>query len=106
MTRTPTPKEPGRFMKFDPTVSTGTIIQTLVFIIGVATAYGGYREDQVKQDGRIAMVEALADKDRDSTRESLKKIEGQVADLAKSNQDIKESLAILRGRAAEPGSRK
>lgn len=105
MTRS-TIQQPGRFMKFDPTVSTGTIIQTLVFIVGVATAYGGYREDQVKQDGRIAQVEVLADKDRESTKDALKEIKTQVSDLQKSNQEIKESLAILRGRAAEPGSRK
>ncbi len=93
-------------MKFDPTINTGTIIQTLVFVISVAVAYGAYREDQTKQDGRIAQVEVLADKDRESTKDALKEIKTQVSDLQKSNQEIKESLAILRGRAAEPGSRK
>lgn len=96
----------GSLMKFDPTISTGTIIQTLVFVISVAVAYGAYREDQTKQDGRIAQVEVLADKDRESTKDALKEIKVQVSDLQKSNQEIKESLAILRGRAAEPGSRK
>lgn len=96
----------GSLMKFDPTINTGTIIQTLVFVISVAVAYGAYREDQTKQDGRIAQVEVLADKDRESTKDALKEIKVQVSDLQKSNQEIKESLAILRGRAAEPGSRK
>ncbi|MDA8521969.1 hypothetical protein [Acidovorax sp. NCPPB 4044] len=93
-------------MKFDPTINTGTIIQTLVVVASMAVAYGSYREDQTKQDGRIAQVEVLAEKDRESTREALREIKGRVDDLQKSNQDIKESLAILRGRAAEPGSRK
>lgn len=96
----------GRLMKFDPTINTGTIIQTLVVVASMAVAYGSYREDQTKQDGRIAQVEVLAEKDRESTREALREIKGRVDDLQKSNQDIKESLAILRGRAAEPGSRK
>jgi len=90
-------------MKFDPTINSGTIIQTLVFVISLAVGYGAYREDQARQDGRLTQVEVLADKDRDSTKEALKEIKTQVTDLQKSNQEIKESLAILRGRAAEPG---
>jgi len=101
-----TTKAAGRIMKFDPTINTGTIIQTLVVLASVSVAYGTYREDQTKQDGRIAQVEVLAEKDREATREALREIKGRVDDLQKSNQDIKESLAILRGRAAEPGSRK
>lgn len=96
----------GGLVKFDPTINTGTIIQTLVVLVSVAVGYGQYREDQTKQDGRIAQVETLAEKDREATREALREIKGRVDDLQKSNQDIKESLAILRGRAAEPGSRK
>ena len=101
----PTTTAPRRIMKFDPTVNTGTIIQTLVFVMSVAVAYGAYREDQTRQDGRITQVEVLADKDRDATKESLKELKSQVSDLQKSTQEIKESLAILRGRATEGGKR-
>ena len=96
----------GRIMKFDPTINTGTIIQTLVVLASVSVAYGQYREDQTKQDARIAQVEVLAEKDREATREALREIKGRVDDLQRGNQDIKEGLAILRGRTAEPGSRK
>ena len=56
----PTTTAPRRIMKFDPTVNTGTIIQTLVFVMSVAVAYGAYREDQTRQDGRITQAEYLA----------------------------------------------
>lgn len=95
-----------RLMRFDPTINTGTIVQTLVFVGSVTLAYGAYREDQTRQDGRITQVEVLAEKDREATRESLREIKGRVDDLQRSNQDIKESLAILRGHAVEPGGRK
>ncbi|WP_313075890.1 hypothetical protein [Melaminivora sp.] len=100
------PTTARRIMKFDPTVNSGTIIQTLVFVISIAVAYGAYREDQTRQDGRITQVEVLADKDRDATKESLKELKGQVSDLQKSTQEIKESLAILRGRATESGGKR
>lgn len=93
-------------MKFDPTVSTGTIIQTALLVASIAVSYGKYTEDQTRQDGRIAQVEVLAATEREATKEALREIKGQMGDLQRSNQEIKESLAVLRGRAAEPGGRK
>lgn len=106
MTRTTTPKEPRRFMKFDPTINSGTILQTLVVVASMAAGYGAYREDQTRQDGRIAQIEAAATSERDTTRGILAEIKAEQKDQAKMLGDLKEGVAILRGRAAEPGSRK
>lgn len=96
----------GRIMKFDPTINTGTIIQTLVFVGSVAVAYGAYREDQTRQDGRIAQIESTAAQERETTRAYLAEIKAEQRDQAKTLGDLKEGVAILRGRAAEPGGRK
>lgn len=106
MTRTTPNSNPRRLMKFDPTINTGTIIQTLVFVGSVALAYGAYREDQTRQDGRISQIEAAAAQERDTTRAYLAEIKAEQKDQAKMLGDLKEGVAILRGRAAEPGSRK
>ncbi|WP_046060012.1 hypothetical protein [Paracidovorax citrulli] len=99
-------KTAGGLVKFDPTINTGTIIQTLVFVGSVAVAYGAYREDQTRQDGRIAQIESTAAQERETTRAYLAEIKAEQRDQAKTLGDLKEGVAILRGRAAEPGVRK
>lgn len=92
-----------RFMKFDPTINTGTIIQIAVIIVSVALAYGTYREDQLRQDTRLAQLEKDSAADREATRAALQEIKLEQKEQAKLLGDLKEGVAILRGRAAEPG---
>ena len=102
----PVPLEGKRLMKFDPTFNTGTIVQIAVVVASAFAIYTGIRTDQVQTKADLDQVKAIAIVERAQTAQSLAKIEASVSKLQDSNQDIKESLAILRGRAAEPRSGK
>ena len=94
-------KKKGRYMKFDPTVSTGTLLQIAV-ILGAATAiYTGIVKDLALQKAEIDNVKVVAAQDRASVKESLIDLKTDIKELQKSTNDIKESLAVLRGRTAE-----
>lgn len=103
--RTPRePNEPRRYMRFNPEITMGNIIQMVILLVSLGIAYGTYREEQSKQDGRISQVEVTALRDRLDTQAALGKVESRLEKQGDQLQDIKESLAILRGRAAEgPG---
>jgi len=105
-TRAMSHNDEPRFMKFNPEINTGTIIQIVVVLASAAAIYSGIRADQVQVKADVEMVRAASLADRTQTKETLEDIKRDVRELQKSNNDIKESLAILRGRAAEPGGRK
>ncbi len=100
------PDEEHRYMRFNPEITTGNIIQIVMLAIALGAAYGTYRDDQGKQDSEIAQVKQLTSRDRDDTQKSLAEVKTRLDKQGDQLQDIKESLAILRGRAAEPGSKR
>ena len=95
-----------KYVRLDPTLNTGHILQIVVLVIGGFTAYGALKSDAAQTKAELDQVKAVAIIERAQTAQSRSKIESSVAKLQDSNQDIKESLAILRGRAAEPRSGK
>jgi hypothetical protein len=88
-------------MKFNPEITTGHILQIATIIAGVAIGYGTYREDQSRQDSRIHQIEVIAERDRTDTQKTMVEVKARLDKQGDQLQDIKESLAILRGRAAE-----
>jgi hypothetical protein len=73
-----------KYVKFDPTLNTGHVLQIAVWLVGGALAYGALKTDLVQQKAEIKQ---------------------SVQELQNSTQEIKESLAVLRGRAADVGKR-
>nr|WP_296020814.1 hypothetical protein [uncultured Acidovorax sp.] len=104
--KTTTATTAGKFMKFDPTINSGTILQIVVVAASAFGIYSGMRVDQAATKVKVEAIEAAANADRQQTKETLADLRSDLKELQKSTQDIKESLAILRGRAAEPGGRK
>lgn len=94
-------------MRFDPTFSTGTIA-TIITIIGAASGvYTGVRTDTLQNKADIDTVKAVAVVERSTTSRDLSDLKIAVKELQASTNEIKESLAILRGRAAtETGGRR
>ena len=95
-----------KIVRFDPTFNTGTIAQIVVIVASAVAIYTGMKTDQVQTKAELDAVKSATVVDRVQTKEALADIKSDIKDLQKSNNEIKESLAILRGRAAEPGSRK
>lgn len=98
--------ERKKYVKFDPTLNTGHVLQIAVWLVGGALAYGALKTDIVQQKADVEQVKAVAIIERTQTTQALTEIKASVKELQTSTQEIKESLAVLRGRNADQGGRK
>jgi len=95
-----------KYVRFDPTLNTGHVLQIAVLVIGGFMAYTAVKTEQAETRANVRQVEAQAITDRSSTKDALADLKTDIKELQKSTGEIKESLAILRGRAADTGGRK
>jgi len=91
----------SRWMKFDPTINSGTIIQIVVIIVGIVGGYSRLAATQEVQAEKTSAIIAQQSREAVATEKTLYTIQGDVKDLAKIVQAVKEDVAVLRGRAAE-----
>lgn len=88
----------GRFFRFTPEVTTGTLIQIAVIIFGGVLAYGTYTADKAKDHAEIAQIKVDADTQRAAVKESLTDLKGDVKDIQRTLVDVNQSLAVLKSR--------
>ena len=81
-------------------------IAVSILVVGGFSAYGVLKNDQFQQCADLEQVKAVALIERAQTTQALVEIKASVKELQVSTQDVKESLAILRGRAADVGTKK
>ncbi len=84
-----------RFFRFDPTVSTGTLIQIASIMVGFAIAYGTYREDQTKVKADIEAVHVSAERDRADLKSAVADVRIDMKDVKDRVSSIDRSLTIL-----------
>ncbi len=84
-----------RFLRFDPTVSSGTLIQIGSIVVMAAVAYGTYREDQTKVKADIDAVKVSAERDRADSRGAVNEIRSDVKDVKADVSQINKTLAVL-----------
>jgi len=89
-----------RFWRFDPTVSTGTLLQLGAVAIAAGAAYATYREDRANTAAAIELVKATAVRDREEMTKALMSISGDVKDLKIKLDGVGENVAVLKGQAA------
>lgn len=94
--------EKGHFVKFDPTFNTGHIVQTLVFVVAGFVAWSDVKTGQATQKLEIDHAKSA----QVQQAEAIKAIATDVRELGRSMSDVRTDIAVLRGRAAEPGSKK
>lgn len=95
-----------RFMRFNPEINTGTIIQIGTIVVVAVYGVGAFN---ARLDAQAALIETnrLTAATANSTAvESLKELKTDMREVQKSMNDIKESVAILRGRAADTADRR
>jgi hypothetical protein len=86
---------PKRFFRFDPTVSSGTMIQIGSIVVMAAVAYGTYREDQTKTKAEIDAVKVSAERDRTDSRGAITQISSDMKDVKADVSQINKTLAVL-----------
>jgi hypothetical protein len=85
-----------RLFRFDPTVSTGILLNILGMLITLSVAYSNYREDRTAMLKDIEAVKSTAQRDRDDLKSA-------VADLKIDIRDMKSDLREL-SRSVENGN--
>lgn len=111
MTRTrPAPLENEiegkRLMKFDPTINTGTILQTGVIALSAVALFFGLKAENAQNKAELEQVKAVAAVERAQTAQALAEIKAEMKEQGKTLGDLKEGIAILRGRAADTGAKR
>lgn len=94
-----------RFLRFDPTVSSGTLLQIMVLAGGAVLAYGAYREDRATTSAAIELVKATQLRDREDVTKALTSISGDVKDLKTKLDGVGENVAVLKGQTSMPAQR-
>lgn len=111
MTRTkPAPlegePEGKRLMKFDPTINSGTILQTVVIALSGVALFFGLKAENAATKADLEQTKAVAVLERAQTAQALTEIKTEMKEQGKTLSDLKEGIAILRGRSAETGGKR
>jgi len=95
-----------KLFRFDPTVSTGTLLQLGAIVIGASMAYGTYREDRAQTHADIEQVKHDADRDREDVKAAFSDFRDDMKTMKADMSDVKQSLAVLKAQSASGGSRR
>lgn len=98
--------EERRLMKFDPTINTGTILQICVLVVGMVMGYAALKSELETQKVEVAANKLAAERADLAQENALKDLRTDMRELRKTVDDIKEGVAILRGRAADTGAKR
>lgn len=89
-----------RFFRFDPTVSTGTLLQLGAIAVAVTVAYGTYREDRTQIKADIEQVKLTAERDRKDVVTAVEQFRGDVKEMKADIKDVSAKLAEVKGQNA------
>lgn len=91
-------QEGHRLMKFDPTISTGTLVQIAVFIVAGFIAWSDVKQNQAVQRAELDQAKAA----QMVQAKAMETLQSDIKDLTKAVSDVRTDVAVLRGRAVEP----
>lgn len=89
----------ARFWRFDPTVSTGTLLQLVAIATAVTVAYGTYREDRMQMRNDIDTVKLTATRDREEVRAAVEAFRSDMKELKASVSSMSENVAVLKSQS-------
>lgn len=82
-----------RLWRFDPTVSSGTLLQLVVLIAGFSSAYATYRSDQATMRLEIEQIKATAIGEKQLARESIAELKVDVRKVQETITSVDKTLA-------------
>lgn len=86
----------ARFWRFDPTVSTGTLLQLGAIAVAVSVAYGTYREDRTQMKADIDAVKASDVRTREEMRAAFESLRSDLKELKGNVSSMSENVAVLK----------
>lgn len=98
-----TPNTETRLVKFDPTFNAGTVVLIGTTIVSAVTFTVAIRGELQAQKVEIEANKIAAERADQTQEKALQELKSDVRELSRTVNDINQGVAILRGRAAEPG---
>lgn len=89
-----------QLFRFDPTVSTGTLLQLLTVFLVTAGAWATYQADRATTRLELDAVKAAATAEKASTKESLGELKGDVKEVQRTLNQVTQTLAVIEARQA------
>lgn len=87
-----------KLLRFDPTVSSGTLLQIMVLLAGGAAAYAQYQTDKAIQTREVEQIKAAAVAEKVATKESLGELKADVKDVQRTLNQVTQTLAVINER--------
>ncbi len=88
---------PHRWFRFDPTLSTGSLLQTLTILISVGAFYGSYVSDRTQVKADIEQLKETSKRDRAEVKESVEQFRGDLKDIKADTKEIGLKIAEIKG---------
>ncbi len=97
-----------RFFRFDPTVSSGTLLQLGSIAIGFAVAYGTYQADRTQMKADIEAGKVAAEYDRTAVKISTERLASDVKEMKVDLKDVSNRLIEIKAQTTglNQGNRK
>lgn len=88
-------RAPHRFLRFDPTVSSGALLQIGSFVIGFAVAYGTYTSDRTQMKADIEAVKTAGERDRNDVKATVQQFSADIKELKAGVNDANLKLVKI-----------
>lgn len=92
-----------KFMRFDPTVSMGTLIQLGSLLGVVAALWGTYQSDKATMRQELDQVKATAKEDKADARAALLDIKTDMKAMATTLTQVNLTLAVIDAKQPSKG---
>ncbi len=88
---------PNRFLKFDPQINSGHILQILVLVAGIFSAYSTLDKRVTVADQRLQTIEATAVDRNQRVKEDLGDLKTEVKDLRRAVEELSRTVRSSAG---------
>jgi hypothetical protein len=86
-----------RFFRFDPTLSTGSLLQLGALLLGFATAYGTYVSDRTETKAAVESIRETAKRDRADVEKVVERLGGDLREIKSDVKEVGLKLAEIKG---------
>lgn len=92
-----------RYVKFDPTINTGTIVTLLTVLLTLGGAWSSVQSRLDRTDDKNEQLKAQATADRNSTEKALTEIKSDVKEMSRTLNQATQTLAVIEARQQPKG---
>ncbi len=84
-----------KLLRFDPTISSGMIMQLVTLLILFGSAWATYSSDRATTNLRLDRLEKQAESEKGEAREAIQDLRSQMQRVAETVSSVDRNLAVL-----------